>query len=179
MAKKVKWSVGSDEPEAVSGEFNDYDGPVPPKGIYQHNLKKLWLTENKNGDQMIKGLAEIEETGEKKKYNGYATWFNQNVTEQGLPYLKTFLDALGVSWDDFYNKTVTADDEDNVGSPIVKIGRVKIGDNPLRINCKRGSYKGEDKLEVARFLEPKEPVDDDETDEETPSAAPDDDEPPF
>lgn len=199
MAKKVKWGIGDDEPEAASGEFNDYDGPVPPRGVYRVVLKKLWLTENKNGDQMIKGIAEIAgEKGEKKQYNGYAIWFNQNVTEQGAPYLKAFLDALGVSWNDFYNKTVVDDDEDNMGFPITKIGSKKIGANELRINAKRAEYppkSGEFKLEPQRFLAAKEDDEDEDGDgdgdtepdaDETPAKGQakgkkkdDDDEPPF
>lgn len=160
MASKVKWAIGGDEPEAAAGgDFTPYDGPIPPAGIYSCVLKKLWLTENKNGEQMLKGVLEIaEDDKEKKQFNGYGIWFNQNVTEQGAPYVKQFLAGIGATWKEFYEKTVTADDEDNVGLPVTKIGKIKIdGDTEVRVQGKRGKWDGEVRLEVRSFL----PLDDD------------------
>lgn len=164
---KVKWGIGTEEPEDLQG-FDVYDGPEPPKGVYKVRLKFLKLKTNKNGDDMLNGLLEInEERKDKKKYNGYGIWFNQNVTEQGAPYVKQFLTALGVSWKDFISSTITDDDTD---PPTIKrLGKLKLvtadGESTqpeCRVLTKRGSYQGDERLEVSRFLPPKDEDEDEE-----------------
>lgn len=178
---KVKWSIGADEPEDLES-YDVYDGDLPPKGVYNCKLTRLKLKTNRNGDDMINGLLLIEEEGGKKKYNGYGIWFNQNVTEQGAPYVKQFLRALGLTWKDFIGKTVT-DDEDPPN--ITKIGTLKMSTEPeVRVLAKRGSYNGEDKLDVQTWLVPRD-EDDDADDADDADGGDDDtaddsgDEPPF
>lgn len=159
---KVKWGIGAEEPEDLQ-QFDVYDGELPPKGVYNCRVKFLRLTTNKNDDDMIKGLLVIDETGNKKQYNGYGIWFNQNVTEQGAPYLLRFLKALGLTWKDFINRTVV-DDADPPN--ITKIGDLKFDKEPaVRVLAKRGSYQGNDKLDVTSFLAPRDESDEDEDDD--------------
>lgn len=161
---KVKWAIDTDEPEDLQ-QFDVYDGDLPPRGVYRCVVKAgtFKVKTNKNGDDMLNGLLVIEETkGDKKKYNGCPIWFNQNVTDQGAPFIKQMLKAFGLSWKDFVSKTVTDDDQDP--PVIMKIGDVKFGDKEpeVRILAKRGSYNGEAKLEVASWLPPRDDDDDDD-----------------
>lgn len=182
---KVKWSLGSSEPDDLEvGGF--YDGEVPPQGVYHVVLKRLSLKENRNGDDMFSGLLEIREPADspKSKYNGYGFWFNQNVTSQGAPFLKNFLvNGLGVTWKDFITRTIT--ESEDRPTPVVKIGRVKIEDEeiPMRVSAKRGKdLQGNPQLENPRFLPLKSDEEvDQEWDEDAEASAdsPDEDEPPF
>lgn len=156
---KVKWSIDADEPEDLEG-YDVYDGPDLPKGVYRFQLKFLRLKENRNGDPMLNGLLVVnDDRADKKRYNGAPVWFNQNVTEQGKPYVKQFLNSIGVSWKDFMSKTVM--DEDTDPPTITKMGVTKLdGSTLLRalIKIQSGEYSGP---QVANFLPPRDEDDDD------------------
>lgn len=147
---KMKWDVSSDEPEALSG-FDEYVGPDLPRGVFKFKVVLIRVAENKNGEAMLKTLLQVHGmTGAKKKYNGAPLWVNQNVTEQGKPYLMKFLDALGVTWQEFNSQTVTDDSEP---PNITKIGKTKInGENLVVATTKIGSYQGEKRAELSQFL---------------------------
>jgi hypothetical protein len=125
---KVKWAIGGVEPDDLP-DFQSNDdivkknkGALPPKGRTRVLVKKVTSKENKNGDQMLTVTCEIAEKGSKAEqaFNGYAMWERLNVTEQGAPYLKRFLTAIGCTWNDFINKTVADETQDPM--VITKIG---------------------------------------------------------
>lgn len=173
---KVKWAVGSVEPADLP-DFQSNDdivkknkGALPPKGRTRVLVKKVTTKENKNGDQMLTVTCEIAEKGSKKEqaFNGYAMWERLNVTEQGAPFLKRFLTAIGVTWNDFITKTVA--DETVEPTQITKIGKVKL-DKPVEawVSVRHGvNQADEDEAEVGRFLPPQD-------EEEEPDDAEDDD----
>lgn len=106
----AKWGVPSKEPEDLPDFMSNEEIAEKmggdPKGIYRLWLKRMQVVKNKNDDDMIKIVAEVFETDkEKKGYNGFAFWTQENVTEESAGYLKRFLAALGVSWDDFQSRT--------------------------------------------------------------------------
>lgn len=153
---KVRWGFDtSAEPEEPAG-FVDYEGPVPPTGVYSCVLKRLGIKTNCNGDDMLNGLLEIREPAgsDKAQFNGYGFWFNQNLTPQGLPYFKPFLiNGLGVTWKDFVDKTICESEERP--TQIVRIGRVEIQDReiPMKVQAKHtDSEQYGEKLENPRFL---------------------------
>lgn len=125
-----KWKAGSlaniEEPEAAKG-FASYDGPdLPFTGVFPFKVKIMRMKVNGNGDDMINGLLEVhapKKTDPKHRWHGAPMWFNQNVTEQGGPYLRAMLDGFGVSWKAFLSKTVL-DEEDPPN--IIKLGGVKM-----------------------------------------------------
>lgn len=162
MGKRMSFAsqFEGEAPEEMEGA-GFYEGSVPPKGIYVTKLKFLKLKENRHGQPMLNGILEINEPegSEKSKYNGYGIWFNQNVTRQGAGYLNKFLDALCPKSVDrtkfrkmFYNQLIVDNSED---PPVVeKIGTVRIDgkDHRVVVDTKRGSYQGDDKLEVRNYL---------------------------
>lgn len=174
----VKWAIGANEPDDLP-DFQSNDdivrknkGKLPPKGRTRVLVKKIKSKPNKNGDQMLMVTCEIAEGTAKKPgpYDGYTMWTNLNVTEQGAPYLKRFLVAIGATWNDFINKTVA----DTTEEPAVinKIGKVNLA-KPVEafVSIKHGTdMNDEERAEPGRFLPP--PDDDDELDDD----AADDDE---
>jgi len=133
---KVKWDL-SEDPEEIEGSF--YDGDVPPKGIYVVKLKRLGIKTNKNDDDMFNGLVEIADPRKKKsKYNGYAFWFNRNVTKEGERFLRNFIEkGLGVPWKKFRANGAVTEDGDRP-TQVVSIGGIKIAKEPLMVMaCKR------------------------------------------
>jgi hypothetical protein len=140
------------EPGEASGGFTAYDGPIPPAGVYNGVVKFIKVKTNRNGDPMLNGVIEIDESdGSKKKYNGYGIWFNQNVTEQGAPYLNAFLVALGCTYKEFVGGKVSTDNDDP--PKILRIGRLNLtGDNKIVVATKRSTYNGTERLEVSRYM---------------------------
>lgn len=169
---KARWDVSSEEPEELES-YDVYDGDKPPAGVYAVKLTRLSVKANKNNDPMLNGLLLVDEPAKsnKGKFNGYPIWFNQNVTDQGAPYVVQFLKALGLTWAEFRTKTITEGDiPEAKGEPatrIMKIGAVKFNDGnepTLRVSTKDDSYNGADKLAVSQFLAPRgavEPEDED------------------
>lgn len=145
-------NIGANLP-AEPGEAGEgfYDGPVPPAGVYRVKVKFVQVKENRNGDPMLNGVAEIAEPkgSKKSKFNGYGIWFNQNVTDQGAPYLNQFLTALGMSYKDFKSGKVQVD----AGDPpkIIKVGGIKAEDRVCNLTTRRGEYNGEERLESVRW----------------------------
>jgi len=178
---KARWAVPSEEPEDVES-YDVYDGEKPPAGVYAVRLTRLTVKANKNDDPMLNGLLVVAEPkgSAKARYNGYPIWFNQNVTEQGAPYVKQFLAALGITWAEFRTKTVTEGDmPERKGEPatrIMKIGSVKFNDGnepALRVATKEDSYNSAPKLSVVQFMKPRDQAN--EGDDADESGDPDDD----
>lgn len=96
QTKNMKFKVGGSNPAAAEPGVTKYTGDVPKEGAYLHKLKRLLIKKNDKGESMISGLAEIEEPKGSAfaKYNGYGTWIQQNITDQGKGYVNQLLAAL-------------------------------------------------------------------------------------
>lgn len=159
-----------------TGDFVDYDGEVPPAGILLNgDVTKLWLVQSQAGDWMYKALfvadcghdkddeGLCEEDCEKSEYNGCPVWDN---VLWSLPQVKFkwghFLHSLNITLKDIKAKTIV-DEEDNVGTPVKKVGTVKFP-FPISIITAREIYQGETVARVKRWV-PADDVEDDEEDE--------------
>lgn len=181
-AKPVKWSLGSEEPEDLQDFLSNDDivakhkkrGEVlwPKRGPHTFAVKRLMVKPNKNGDPRISAMLVLAnpKKDDAATWNGYLVWDGFNVAEgPGLRFLKRFLAGLGLTWDEFKNKT-KAVDEDNERSQIVQIGRVKFGEDVTKDPTIRATvsvkaaddYNDDEHLEIARYL----PLADDEDDED-------------
>lgn len=151
---KVKWGIDPNEPEELE-QFEVYDGPELKTGVYEGVLTRLTVKENRNGDDMLNGLFQIRDDT-KAQYNGASLWFNQNITDQGKPYMLLFLKAIGLSWKDFTDRSVTEDKERP--TKLLKIGKVKFNDgNEVKCRVQVGMSKPspdypERKPEIKQFL---------------------------
>lgn len=168
---KVKWGISTDEPEDLE-QYDIYDGPDIKTGVYAGNVLRLTITKNRNNEDMLKVMFQVQETGEKEKYNGATFWANQNVTEQGNRFVKAFLKALGISWSEFINRTVTEESKWSKESPtkILKIGRTKFNDGnevPCRVQIGLGKATPEypeRRMEIKSWLPPREAEEWDDSD---------------
>lgn len=161
---------GDDVLEAKGGDFQPYDGPLPPKGtILEGVIKQFQIAKNRNDEPMLKCLFEAKgNEDEKAKYNGLPVWWNGNITDQGKGFVNDFLVHLalfnGVDPKrmkfDFWKKG-PALESDKLPSPIKAIGTFAVDANGMKskISTRLGSYKGEEKTEVGFWIIPKQPSD--------------------
>lgn len=135
---KAKWSatdVTADDIDNVEeDEFQPYDGPTPPAGVYRFILRYSRKRVSSKGNDMIENLLILDGSfkPEHKEYDGCPVWDYITIKKSTAARVRSFIDALGVSSSDFLNRTVV-DEEDR----ILKIGSVKIADANLKlmVNC--------------------------------------------
>jgi hypothetical protein len=147
---KVKWGVtGSEVDEVEPGEeFEQYDGPVPPRAIYRVTVKRIEYVKFSTNSKGIKLLLIIDETRkEKKVYNGCPLWENIVDVPASAFKIRQFLDAIGATGADWDNTVI---DKENM---VTKIGRIAVDGLTLRVSTKTGTNQdGDKRAEVARFL---------------------------
>jgi hypothetical protein len=162
MVKKVRWAVKSADLDNVEeDDFEPYDGPTPPKGVYQARIKSAKLTESSNGNNMIKVLLIVDgKASGKPKYDGAPIWDNVVDTPQTAFRVKQFLKGIDATMKD-WDRT-TCDDEG--GS--LKIGRVRPEGLLVRISTKLEEYEGDHNAKIDRYLPPKDEEPEEEYDEE-------------
>lgn len=171
---KVKWAIGGSEPDDLPDFLSNDDivkknkGKLPTKGRTRVLVKKVTVKENRNGDDMLTVTCEIAESKGKKPgpFDGYAMWERLNVTEQGAPYLKRFLTAIGVKWSDFIKNTVR--DETAEPNVITKIGKVNLA-KPVEafVSIRHTTDQNDEpQAEVGRFLPPADEDEDDDVDDD-------------
>ena len=150
-----------------------YSGPIPTeRGIYPCYVKIFDLVTNSKGDPMLKGLAVIDVPKKHKfaKFNGYGIWFQQNITDQGKPFVNQLLNALSDGSAEHAAKirkafwTTGAQTEKALPSKpsqsagaILKIGPLRfmdLDDKKLRILIagKPETYKDEPKLSAGKYV---------------------------
>lgn len=155
---KATIRVGDFSQVDAAGGFTNYDGPVPPRGLYRVAVKFWKLIHNGSGDPMFKLLMEIAEPegSVKARFNGYAIWHNANITEKGAPFLNGMLDAFGIPRKAVYASAILlADDGERVVS-IGKNNKIKVDGLEVLVNTKREEYpagSGEFSLKVVNFAE--------------------------
>jgi len=121
---RVNWGIKASDVDEFDrdSQYKPYDGPVPSNGVFQFQVKVLKYaaaTKDKVA-QLRVGLELVPRKGRKdeRKYGGYFIMLFAPVTPRtGFRYVP-FLDAIGVSGDEFERSTIT-DTEGN----ITKIGK--------------------------------------------------------
>lgn len=91
---------GQAQVDAKGGEFQVYDGPLPPRNKrVRVKVKQFKIKINKAGNPMFVCIAEIAapKNHPMAQYNGAAAWWNGNLTEQGSGYVNDFLQAIAGS----------------------------------------------------------------------------------
>lgn len=164
----IDWKGLNDEEYDDSGDFEDYDGPVPPKGtLLNGDIKKVWLSESSTGNMMLRVLFEAADNeGDNKDYDGCPVWDNVVFTSPKAKFRwQPFFDALGFTLKDLKAKTVVGE-EDNVGTVVDSIGKVEFP-CPAAIRTdieKKGEYKGS--VRVGKWLPPLDSDLEDDSDED-------------
>lgn len=115
---KVNWGIkASDVDEYDPNQFRPYDGPIPPSGVYEWQVKFVKFAAATDGKlpQLRAGLELIPRRGRKdeKQFAGYFIMAFMSVSERTQGFYVPFLSALGVSGRDFEQRTI-ADQEGNI-----------------------------------------------------------------
>lgn len=162
---KVRWGISAktiDETFDRDKQFKPYDGPVPVNAVYQFQVKVLKSVAGTRAKlpQLRIGLELVPRSGRKdeRKYAGYFIMEFAPISDKTAFRYVPFLDAIGVSVDDFADRTNT-DTDGNVKS----IGKWRNdGKTMVAVQIKDGQdEKGNPRKEVGWIGAPSD-VDDDE-----------------
>lgn len=151
---KVTWGVkGSqiDEVERGDGpDYEPYDGPIPPKGVYRLKVERMEYVQFSSGNKGLKMLLLVDDPN-KKKYAGAPIWDNLVVVEQNDWKLAQFLDAIGATGKDWDGTVIGKDDQDR--HVVQKIGRVNASGLYIKASTKMGTNQdGDPRAEIARYI---------------------------
>lgn len=170
---RLKLSDDEFDPDALDVEYNkdgydDYAGEIPPTGtMLLGRVKKLWWTYSGNEDPMIKALfiAEDNEDG-LEEYDGLPVWDNLTFIPAAAFKYMPFLDALGLTLQQIKTKLYIADDEDNLGTPIERIGDWKPNSDDAwaMVTIKKDRYNGVWQAKASTYIA----ADEGEEEEEAP-----------
>lgn len=175
---RMKWGADFDElpEEWDESDFVEYDGPVPPKNtLLNGEAKKVWAATSKKGNDMLVVLFEASgNTGSKKQYNGWSAFDYITLTPDTAFRYGPFLEVIGATLNDVKAKTLVADEDDNVGTPVKRIGTAKFP-KPCAVITKRERYDDETVAKVGKYAALAKKAksraadeDDDEEDDDTP-----------
>lgn len=160
---KFNLNINGVDVEAAEG-FDEWKGPLPPKGSYPATLKSVKVKQIKNkSDNRLQILCVLNTKGdpEREQYDGCPVWGGVNLTEQGIPYINQFLQSISTDESDyqkvkraFYAGFVTDEKKENV----LKIGTKKVnspeGEMQIMISLGHNVYEGKTSAKVASFLPP-------------------------
>jgi hypothetical protein len=166
------------EVEVEERRFERYDGEVPNTGtIVKSRITKAWVTTSGDGTFMIVVVTVAEQNkGDRKQFNGLPTWDYLVFKETGAFRYMPFLENFGITTYDIFNKLDVEEADDNIGTPIIKIGKWRPGsDDALsRVVIKKDRYEGSwrSKVDVDGWLpfDADADADDDEDEDEEETA---------
>ena len=158
---KFNLNINGVEVDAAEG-YDEWKGPLPPKGSYPAILKIVKVKQIKNkSDNRLQIMATVNTKGdpEREQYDGCPVWGGVNLTEQGIPYINQFLQSLATDEADylkvkkaFYAGFVTDEKKENV----LKIGTKKInspeGTMEIMISLAHNTYEGKTSAKIGSFL---------------------------
>lgn len=176
---KVKFGIKDAKAAAKvdGGQFSNYEGPIPPKGVYEGIIKNAQLKVSKSGHPMMLVVVELDSTDKKKKkYNGCPVFANVVIMDKTLGMVNNFLDALAGSaakgkkvrstfWEDGVVVPKGEKKESNLGEievgKIASIGGVKLtGKNRIVLSGEPGEWDGRERFEQNQWIVPVQEDDD-------------------
>jgi hypothetical protein len=165
-ADQPDWA-GMEDEEYGEDAYSDYTGPMAPKNtVLNGEIKKSWVTTSANGNYMHKVLFEAgNNTGDKAKFNGMPIWENVVWVPSAKFKWQPYLDACGLSLKMVQRATYVADEDDNVGKPILKIHKIEF---PIEVRVITGvdTYEGDKRNTVSKWLQAEEAEEDDDLDDD-------------
>jgi len=120
---KANWGVSSADVDEFDrdSQYKPYDGPIPSNAVYEWNIKVLKFisaTKDKLPQLRIGLVLAPREERDEDQYDGYFIMVFLPVSDKTAFRYVPFLDAIGVSGQEFTDRTIT-DEEGN----IKKIGK--------------------------------------------------------
>lgn len=141
--------------EYSDSDFQTYEGEIPPTGtMLLGRWTKLWWTYSGNGDPMIKALFVAEDNeDELEEYNGLPVWENLTFTPSAAFKYQPWLEVTGLSLALIKTKLYVAEDDDNIGTPIERIGTWKPGSDEAWaiVTVKKDRYNGAWQAKASKF----------------------------
>lgn len=152
-----------------------YDGPIPPPGVYEVKIAKVWIGETNSGAHALKVSMVFDNEGENAIYNRASLINNYMIptdaSQRAFPIqvdqLDTFMNALSDGKADFrtfqkaFSEGKTDADpskKDKIGIPVTQIGPVKItGTKKITVKTKIRDYNGKDYIDLHYILRDDEP----------------------
>lgn len=184
-----KLPIGKDEfdPDALDVEYDPnkkggqkYTGEQPPAGtILLGSVVRLWWTYAADNTPMIKLIFEADgNPGDLAEYDGLPVWENLTFKTSAAFKYQPWLEQMGLTLHDIANKTYVADEDDNVGAPIEKIGKWKPGEGSALCAITTGSekYRGKWQTTVETWMDQDEVPEPDDDDPGGPEGDPDEEE---
>lgn len=169
---KSDFDVDELDVEWSESDYQDYTGKQPPTGtVLRGGIQKMWWTYTANDDPMIKMLwVAAGNTGETAEYNGLPVWDNIVFTPKAAFKYGPFLQVLGLTLKQIQTQLFVADDDDNVGAPIEKIGKVAPSTSATEcgIVTKRRKWNDEWQVNIGKLIEQPEADDEEDEEEEAP-----------
>lgn len=156
---KFNLSINGVGDEIAEG-FEDWKGPLPPKGSYPAILKLVKVKQIKGKTDNRLQIMVTLNTGD--EYDKCPVFGGVNLTDQGIPYINQFLAALSDGSDAdiekiekaFYAGFVVDEKKENV----LKIGVKKInspeGTLPIMISLGHNVYEGQTRPKINSYLLP-------------------------
>lgn len=151
---RVRWGISASDVDDFDrdSQYKPYDGPTPSNGVYQFQVKvlKYAAATSDRLPQLRVGLELIPRSGRKdeRRYAGYFIMMFAPISKKtGFRYVP-FLDAIGVSGDEFENRTIT----DNDGN-VTKIGKWRNdGQEIILAEIKDGVDKDGNSIKVVGWM---------------------------
>lgn len=154
---RLRWSdVDFDDlpEEWDESGFEPYDGDQPPAGtVLNGEIDRMWYAVFSSGKEGLKVSFKAKgNRGDKEEYDGWGCLDNVSLQPNTAFRYGPLLEVLGITLDDLRRYTVVADDDDQIGTPIIKIGKVKFP-VPCSIITKSEKYDGERLAKVKTYAE--------------------------
>jgi len=162
-----------DEAEYESGSYERYTGEEPPKDtVLRGYVKSMWWGYTAKDDPMVKVLFIADgNTGAEEEYNGCPIWENYPLIKIAKFKWGPFFQQFGLTARLFKTKMYVAEDDDNIGAPIEKVGTFVPGEESTDAWCRvlttREKYNGKWQTHVAEWMDDAEDDDEDEEEVET------------
>lgn len=165
-----------EEAEYEEGQFQKYDGEIPPTGtMLNMRVTAMWWTYTaQDGDAMLKVLSVAEDNpGSLSEYDGLPCWDNMALTAAAKFKWAPFLDHFGLTIRQVKTQLFVADDDDRNGAPIEKIAKWQVGSDAAQfvgvINKER--YQGKWQAHINEWLDADTELEADEEEEKSRSRA--------
>lgn len=172
---KFNLNINGVDVEAAEGR-EEWKGPLPPKGSYPAKLRLVQVKQIKGKSDnrlSIMAVLDTKNDPDRAQYDGCPVWGGVNLTEQGIPYINQFLQAISTDETDylkvkrsFYAGFVTDEKKVNV----LKIGTKRInspeGELSIMISLGHNFYDGKTNAKIGSFLPPGSVVGNDDDEDE-------------
>lgn len=151
---RADWGVSAAQVDDFdrSTQYKPYTGPTPPIGAVFMFVVKVLKHQPRTKDKyavIVVGLELEPRNKDDKRYEGFFTMGYLTVHPEYPGLYVPFLDAIGVTADDFVGRTVT-DEEGN----IKKIGPYRhTGDVLVLAQLKENEYQGKTRIQPGWFGE--------------------------